>query len=333
MSAELNLEAERPKFEAAWREHYKRERGPHVEVEDGKYASSALQDMFVGWCMARRASPAAAVPDGALPDLLAELDKQLDFIVNGEAGAPFRLAYARNTVELAKIVRAAVEADRAQQQDKVGRDSALRAEPAGRVLSAVADMTDEEVAEICVRVRPTDFAGDNDDVDYLRYDAAVIRAVCTELAIRCRAEGGDGAPEAVSADRAQQGEPNVEPLDCDNCADFGCDQCAPSGHRRAATKEPSKEAPQVATKVSAPADAPFSPLEIINAMLLEHDAGGITMATLRDARAAVAAPAPATGIPTCTYPKCNCPFDAPSDPNWCARGLSRPSEAKAGEDA
>lgn len=23
----------------------------------------------------------------------------------------------------------------------------------------------------------------------------------------------------------------------------------------------------------------------------------------------------------CTYPKCNCPFDAPADPNWCARGL------------
>lgn len=23
----------------------------------------------------------------------------------------------------------------------------------------------------------------------------------------------------------------------------------------------------------------------------------------------------------CTYPKCRCPFDAPADPNWCARGL------------
>jgi hypothetical protein len=22
----------------------------------------------------------------------------------------------------------------------------------------------------------------------------------------------------------------------------------------------------------------------------------------------------------CTYPACNCPFDAPADPNWCARG-------------
>ena len=25
----------------------------------------------------------------------------------------------------------------------------------------------------------------------------------------------------------------------------------------------------------------------------------------------------------CTYPKCNCPFDAPSDPNWCARGYKK----------
>ena len=24
---------------------------------------------------------------------------------------------------------------------------------------------------------------------------------------------------------------------------------------------------------------------------------------------------------TCTYPECSCPFDAPADPNWCARGL------------
>lgn len=23
----------------------------------------------------------------------------------------------------------------------------------------------------------------------------------------------------------------------------------------------------------------------------------------------------------CSYPDCNCPFDAPGDPNWCARGL------------
>ena len=25
----------------------------------------------------------------------------------------------------------------------------------------------------------------------------------------------------------------------------------------------------------------------------------------------------------CTYPHCNCPFDAPADPNWCARGLKK----------
>lgn len=30
----------------------------------------------------------------------------------------------------------------------------------------------------------------------------------------------------------------------------------------------------------------------------------------------------------CTYPKCNCPFDAPSDPNWCARGLPKKETPK-----
>lgn len=25
--------------------------------------------------------------------------------------------------------------------------------------------------------------------------------------------------------------------------------------------------------------------------------------------------------PTCYYPDCNCPFDAPADPDWCARGF------------
>ena len=25
----------------------------------------------------------------------------------------------------------------------------------------------------------------------------------------------------------------------------------------------------------------------------------------------------------CTYPDCNCPFDAPADPSWCARKLPK----------
>lgn len=25
----------------------------------------------------------------------------------------------------------------------------------------------------------------------------------------------------------------------------------------------------------------------------------------------------------CTYPHCNCPFDAPAEQNWCARGLKK----------
>lgn len=35
---------------------------------------------------------------------------------------------------------------------------------------------------------------------------------------------------------------------------------------------------------------------------------------------------PALGAPygeKCNYPKCTCPFDAPADPNWCARGLPK----------
>ena len=35
----------------------------------------------------------------------------------------------------------------------------------------------------------------------------------------------------------------------------------------------------------------------------------------------------------CRYPECNCPFDAPPDPDktWCARGLARPSVAELAE--
>jgi hypothetical protein len=31
---------------------------------------------------------------------------------------------------------------------------------------------------------------------------------------------------------------------------------------------------------------------------------------------------------TCRYPDCSCPFDAPADPNWCARGLPKMPNAK-----
>jgi hypothetical protein len=33
------------------------------------------------------------------------------------------------------------------------------------------------------------------------------------------------------------------------------------------------------------------------------------------------APKAPEDIQYCTYPDCNCPFDAPADPNWCARSL------------
>lgn len=28
----------------------------------------------------------------------------------------------------------------------------------------------------------------------------------------------------------------------------------------------------------------------------------------------------------CSYPRCNCPFDAPADPAWCARGLPQAAD-------
>ena len=34
-----------------------------------------------------------------------------------------------------------------------------------------------------------------------------------------------------------------------------------------------------------------------------------------------------TPAPTCNYPKCTCPFDAPADPNWCARGYPKAGAA------
>ena len=27
--------------------------------------------------------------------------------------------------------------------------------------------------------------------------------------------------------------------------------------------------------------------------------------------------------PRCTYPECSCPYDAPANPNWCARGYPK----------
>ena len=33
-------------------------------------------------------------------------------------------------------------------------------------------------------------------------------------------------------------------------------------------------------------------------------------------------------VELCSYPRCTCPFDAPADPNWCARGLPHKEKAK-----
>ena len=51
--------------------------------------------------------------------------------------------------------------------------------------------------------------------------------------------------------------------------------------------------------------------------------------TPADAPTPAAPVAPATSQ-TCSYPDCHCPFDAPADPNWCARGLPRIGRARGG---
>lgn len=60
--------------------------------------------------------------------------------------------------------------------------------------------------------------------------------------------------------------------------------------------------------------------------------GEAVVAAVRRAGTTLAAPQPggppasagaAPWPPLCTYPACNCPLDAPSDPKWCARGFPR----------
>lgn len=49
---------------------------------------------------------------------------------------------------------------------------------------------------------------------------------------------------------------------------------------------------------------------------------------LRKLSSEIAASTKTEGKPaTCSYPHCNCPFDAPADPNWCARGLPHNADA------
>lgn len=69
----------------------------------------------------------------------------------------------------------------------------------------------------------------------------------------------------------------------------------------------------------------------VNARRDLEKAGALIIAEIERLDRAAATPeqSDTTKAETCTYPKCNCPIDAPSDPNWCARGLARPSEAKA----
>ena len=65
----------------------------------------------------------------------------------------------------------------------------------------------------------------------------------------------------------------------------------------------------------------------------EAKLGWAVAVRMQDVRTGTAAPA--APAPVCDYPNCNCPFDAPTDPNWCAKGLSKaqntPASAGKGE--
>ena len=57
------------------------------------------------------------------------------------------------------------------------------------------------------------------------------------------------------------------------------------------------------------------------------EGGAINMARVRTLLAEQPAPV------QCNYPDCKCPFDAPADPNWCARGLPHKPAAPVLTDA
>jgi hypothetical protein len=60
-----------------------------------------------------------------------------------------------------------------------------------------------------------------------------------------------------------------------------------------------------------------------------HRLRGEAALAARDSQAQTEAAA--TSPQRCSYPDCDCPFDAPADPNWCARGLL--PRLPAGRDA
>lgn len=299
--------------------------GPAAEGEDSRRIARELWN--------RRASPAAAVPEGALPPFPKFPKSLLDAI------ADYRLATLREREQQTTLIceimsyaeeyaRAAVEADRAQRPEAPSdadvalelcsrwKSRALKAE------AALADRAQRPDAASALRMLL-------DDYDVQQVVAPSQLATC----------------EAALADRAQQGEPVGEVVAFDPVHGWHMEAYIPWEEIGAGTK-----LYRAATKAADP-DSNSLEFEGIEAVFefeedgiggqdsakikrVERHSGGILVVidhwpepATKAASSNCATPAPATGIPTCTYPKCSCPFDAPSDPNWCARGL-----AKAGQE-
>lgn len=163
----------------------------------------------------RHSRASAAVPEGALPPL------PMPWY---ERTTARRGGYDENCKAMAAMqaeiaewrARAAVEADRAQRPENASQplcDSAMRAEPAANESEpARAWMMSHGYGNQTIVGALTDLQARIEKKNSEGM-ALALRLMTAEerlsAATRCRAEGGDGAPEAVDvlADRAQQGEP------------------------------------------------------------------------------------------------------------------------------
>jgi len=251
------------------------------------------------------ASPAAAVPDGALLELPTSQIYVRVWESMKEPGESLQLASQPyfTSEQMQAYARAAVEADRAHRSENTpqqeGCDSALRAEPAWRKTQTPCSVCEGQNYQchhcdgMGIEPRKIDHYGDCRCALPQYCDGKCNPVFADELATRCRAEGGDGAVTNYgslvdnSADRAQQGEPvawacalNLDhtPMETPD-VEWGA-EC---------TWAPEfKPFPlyRAATKAAAAADAPT-----------EHSRfGSPAMQALILAN--LAAPAPDTGIPT-----------------------------------
>ncbi len=231
---------------------------------------SLVPDILTAWN--RRASPAAAVPEGALPPLPKSHHKAGDFDSYADVYEPH---------EVQHIVRAAVEADRAQRRPRV------QISPEMKAAIDKAHETGSTIAETPHGIAFINYGHDYGDNAHLE----------------CTACGGSGHIEdqrtIAAADRAQQGEPvAVKKI---NMAQAGVGERA-RGY--CAGWNDCVDELSRAAKAAAPADAldessPYTAADFMRAAIDHIDAGRLPRAKrcINEALR-LAAPVPDTGIPT-----------------------------------